>query len=87
MGKSIEIFTDSSLYGEDIVERVKEYACPRCSILIYDANGTESSVDMQSKVSEYGVTSMPAIVIDGKLIHPDKLVKGKLNLFYHIFNK
>lgn len=88
MGKTIEIFTDSSLYGDDLVERVKQHACSRCSILIYDAHGTGSSAEMQSKAYEYGVTSMPAIVMDGKQISPEKLVRGKLtNMIHHIFKK
>ncbi|XEC95096.1 hypothetical protein AB6A23_00445 [Paenibacillus tarimensis] len=88
MGKNIEIFTDSSLYGDDIVELVKKYACPRCSILVHDAKITGTSTDMHSKISEYGITSMPAVIIDGKLIPSEKLVKGKLmSLFSHIFKK
>lgn len=87
MGKNIEIFTDRSLYGDDIVKLVKEYACPKCAVLVYDSNGTEKSSEMQSKVMEYGVTSMPAIVIDGKLINPEKLKKGKfMDLFHHLLN-
>lgn len=88
MSKIIEIFTDSSLYGNDIVERVKQYACSKCSILIYDANDPESSARMQSKAIEYGIASMPAVVLDGKLIPSEKLVRGKLtDMVHHIFNK
>lgn len=88
MGKNIEIFTDSSLYGDDIVERVKEFACSKCAILVYDANDAEKSTEMQLKVIAYGVTSMPAIVINGKLIPPEKLEKEKfIGVFHHLFHK
>ncbi|WP_214627976.1 hypothetical protein [Paenibacillus agaridevorans] len=88
MGKNIEIFTDSNLFGDDVVKLVKEYACPKCSILIYDANCTDPDVDLQSKVSEYGITSMPAIVLDGKIVPPEKLARGKFaNMVHHIFQK
>lgn len=88
MGKNIEIFTDSSLYGDDIVERVKETACPRCSILVHDANHVGTSTHMNAKFSEYGITSLPAIVIDGKLAPLEKLTKGKfMSLVHHLFKE
>jgi|GEM_PF-1422323 len=88
MGKNIELFTDSSLYGNDIIERVKQLACPKCSILIYDAKGTGPSEEMQSKAKAYGIASMPAIVMDGRIIPLEKLAKGSLaNLVHHLFKK
>ncbi|OUS73062.1 hypothetical protein B1748_23955 [Paenibacillus sp. MY03] len=88
MGKNIEIFTDSNLYGDDIVNLVKEYACPKCSISVYDANCTDPNVDMHSKVSEYGITAMPAIVLDGKIVPTEKLARGKFaNMVHHFFHK
>ncbi|WP_159881702.1 thioredoxin domain-containing protein [Paenibacillus puerhi] len=83
MGKTIEIFIDSSLNEDDMVERVKEYACSRCSILVHDANDTGSKADMDLKRSEYGITSLPAIVINGKRVPSEKLVRGKFSSWFH----
>ena len=88
MSKFIEVFTNSNLYGNDIVDRVNQTACSKCTILVYDASNTESSAEMQEKAYKYGVTSMPAIVMDGKLINPEKLVQGKLaSIVHHVFKK
>ncbi|MFB9326269.1 glutaredoxin [Paenibacillus aurantiacus] len=76
MGKTIEVFTDGSSYGDRVVEWVKQSACSRCTVLVYDAGAAESNADVQRKILEYGAASLPAIFINGKLISPAIVEKG-----------
>jgi hypothetical protein len=79
MSKTIEIFTDSSRFSNDLENQVKDYVCSRCSILVYDASNPESKSIMESKTAEYGITTLPAVTISGKLVPLDKLKKGKIS--------
>ncbi|MFD1735027.1 hypothetical protein ACFSCX_00475 [Bacillus salitolerans] len=80
MGKTIEIFTDSSRFPSDIIEnQVKNYACLRCSFLVYDAVNSNTTFLMESKIAEYGIAKFPAVTIDGKVVSLDKLKKGKIS--------
>lgn len=73
MSKTIEIFTDSSLFSNSLENKVKEYACSKCSIVVYDANNLDTKRIMKSKTEEYGITILPAVTIDGKLVPQEKL--------------
>lgn len=81
MSKTIEIFTDSSRFSNDLENQVKDYACSRCSIIVYDANNTDFKSVMEMKTAEYGVKTLPAVAISGKLVPLDKLKKGKIASF------
>lgn len=78
MGKTIELFTDSSKFSNDLEKQVRNYACARCSILIYDANHQETKRTMETKMAEYGITKLPAVSIDGKIFPLEKLEKGHI---------
>ncbi|MBC5635214.1 hypothetical protein H8S33_00100 [Ornithinibacillus sp. BX22] len=79
MGKTIEIFTDSSRFSNDLENQVKNYACSRCSILVYDASNPETTRTMDSKVAAYNIATLPAVSIDGKVVPLDKLKKGRFS--------
>jgi len=79
MGKTIEIFTDSRHFSNDLENQVNDYACSRCSILVYDASNPETKETMESKAAEYGITELPAVSIDGKLVPIDKLKMGHVS--------
>lgn len=87
MSRTIEIFKDGSLQSDELEAQVKELACPRCSILVYDTGSPDSDLQMQAKAAEYGIQSWPAVTLDGKVVSPEQLKKGKAaeivrNLFH-----
>lgn len=87
MSKTIEIFKDGSPQSDVLEAQVRELACPRCSILVYDSGSPDSKAQMQAKAAEYGIKSWPAVTLDGKAVSPEQLQKGKAaeivrNLFH-----
>lgn len=49
---------------------VKEVSCEACDVTVYNLN--EDGMD---KANEYGVTSVPTVVVDGKIL--DSCKRGK----------
>ncbi|MFU8813053.1 MAG: thioredoxin family protein [Balneolaceae bacterium] len=64
MKRQIEIFTAGCPVCEPVVELVKETACESCEITIH--NLSETSGD--DKISQYNIQTLPAVVVDGKLL-------------------
>lgn len=78
MHRTIEVFTDSQLFSNDLENKVRELACPRCTIHVYDASNNEDNLEMEGKLAEYGITSLPAVVFDCKPVPLDKLYKDEI---------
>ena len=78
MSKTIEIFKDGSPEAHKLEARVRGLACPRCSILVYDADRPETEAQMRAKAEEYGIERWPAVTLDGKVVAPEQLSKGKV---------
>ncbi len=65
--RKIEVFTAGCPICEEAVTQIKAAACPDCDVIVYDLNtGGETNV-CRDKAREYGVKSIPAVAIDGKL--------------------
>ncbi|MFQ5454010.1 MAG: thioredoxin family protein [Candidatus Zixiibacteriota bacterium] len=65
--RKIELFTAGCPVCNEAVEQVKAAACPDCDIIVYDLNKGCETNDCRNKVKMYGIKSVPAVVIDGKL--------------------
>ena len=61
--RKIEVFGAGCAVCEDTVALINKLACPSCDIRILDMNQT----DVAKKAKQYGIRSVPAIAIDGKL--------------------
>ena len=59
----VEVFSAGCLACEPVVQLVKSIACPSCDVQVLDMNQPE----VASRAKEYGVKTVPAIVIDGNL--------------------
>ena len=69
MGKRIvEIFTAGCSVCNEVVSQVKAHACSNCEIVVYDLNKKCESKICENKAKEYGVKSVPAVAINGKLV-------------------
>lgn len=60
--RQVEVFTAGCSVCEPVVQLVEEMACPDCEVTIHDLreSGAETA-------AEYGITTIPAIVVDGTL--------------------
>lgn len=61
--KKIEIFSAGCLTCQQTIEMVKRLAGSSHEVVIHDMH----KADVASKAKQYGVRSVPAVVIDGKL--------------------
>ncbi len=68
--RAVEVFTAGCPLCDETVGLVKKLACPSCDVRIY--NLKEGWLD---KAKQYGVNSVPAVVVDGKIL--DCCKRGK----------
>lgn len=68
MKKKVEIFTAGCSVCTPIVDLVKNNASDSCDIIIYDLVKQCESKECLAKAVEYGIKSIPAIAVDGKLL-------------------
>lgn len=61
--RKIEIFSAGCPACEEAIQTVNEIACPSCEIEVLDMHDENVAV----KAKEYGIRSVPTVVIDGKL--------------------
>ena len=59
----IEIFSAGCPACEETIRMVNQIACPSCDVEVLDMHQQETA----AKAKEYGIKSVPAVVIDGKL--------------------
>ncbi|MDF2961544.1 MAG: hypothetical protein K0S39_3279 [Paenibacillus sp.] len=79
MANNIEVFTAGSYLCDGVVNQVKELACPNCEVLVYDLNQKNSTEECVDKAKAYGVRTVPAVAINGKLVDFDVLKKARLS--------
>ncbi len=65
--RKIELFTAGCPVCEPVVELVKSMACTQCEVLIYNLSEQKDNQDLADKFKAYNITSIPAVVINGKL--------------------
>ena len=75
--RNVEIFTSGCYLCEEAVNLVKEIACPSCEVNVYDLSNPCESKECIDKAKKYGVTSVPSVVVDGKIV--DCCVRGKVD--------
>ncbi|HVS26457.1 MAG TPA: thioredoxin family protein [Burkholderiales bacterium] len=61
--RKIEVFSASCVVCEDTIALINRIACPSCEVEILDMHQPE----VAKKAKRYGVRSVPAVVVDGKL--------------------
>lgn len=65
--KRIEVFTAGCPVCEETVKQVQEATCSSCEVIVYDLNKGCETNEYCDKAKDYGIKSVPAVVIDGKL--------------------
>ncbi len=61
--RKVEVFTAGCSLCDETVALVERLACGSCEVSVQDMRETA----VASKAKQYGVLSVPAVVIDGKL--------------------
>jgi glutaredoxin len=61
--RKIEVFSAVCPACEPTVQLVQKIACPSCDVQVLDMNKPE----VAAKAKQYGVRTVPAVVIDGEL--------------------
>ena len=61
--RKIEIFSAGCPCCNEAVELVEEISCPSCDIEVLDMRQEVAA----KKAEEYGIRSVPAVAVDGKL--------------------
>ncbi len=62
--RKVEVFTGGCPLCDETVKLVKELSCPSCDVTVY--NLKEKGMD---KAKQYGVNSVPTVVVDGKILN------------------
>lgn len=60
--RQVEVFTAGCPVCEPVVQLVQEMACPDCEVTIHEFRQSGAE-----KASEYGIRTVPAVVVDGNL--------------------
>ena len=61
--RRIEIFSAGCAVCDETVALVNKLACPSCEVEVLDMQAD----DVAAKAKQYGVRSVPAVVVDGEL--------------------
>jgi glutaredoxin len=61
--RKIEVFSAGCPACEETIALVNSIACPSCEVTVLDMRRPE----VAAKAKEYGIRSVPAVVIDGQL--------------------
>jgi len=61
--RNIEVFSAGCAVCEDTIALINKIACPSCEVEILDMHKPE----VAKKARQYGVKSVPAVAINGKL--------------------
>lgn len=65
--RTVEVFTANCPFCDDAVKLVQELACENCDVQIHDLSGKPESDAVVRKARQYGVSRVPAVVINGEL--------------------
>jgi glutaredoxin 3 len=61
--RKVEVFSAGCPACEPIVQLVQSLACPSCDVEVLDMHKPEAA----EKAKQYGIKTVPAVVIDGEL--------------------
>lgn len=71
--RKVEVFIAGCPLCDETVKLVKKLSCPSCDVTIYDLREKGKGID---KAREYGINSVPTVVVDGKIL--DCCVRRKI---------
>ena len=69
MKRKVEIFIAGCPMCEPVVKMVNELSCSNCEIITYDLVKQFDDQSCLKIAQEYGVTRIPAVAVNGKLLN------------------
>ncbi|WP_336775234.1 glutaredoxin [Paenibacillus sp. MMO-58] len=75
----IEVFTAGTFLCEEMIMQVKDLACSNCEIVIYELNKSNAIMESVDKARLYRISSIPTLVINGKIIDYEAAKRARLN--------
>ena len=66
--RRVEVFTAGCRICAETVNLVKSVACPSCDVRIYDLREGCSTNECRDKPTQYRITAVPAIAVNGVLM-------------------
>lgn len=64
----IEVFTGGCYICENAVKEIKALACSNCEVKVYGLSKGCDTNECKEKAEQYGIKSVPAVAINGKLV-------------------
>lgn len=66
--RTVEVFTAGCFLCDETVKLVNELACPSCKVKVYNLAEPCDSKECIEKAKEYGINSVPTVVVDGDIV-------------------
>ncbi len=66
--RRVELFTAGCPICDETVSVVKSLACPSCEVQVYDLREGCATNECREKATQYGVTAIPAVAVNGVLL-------------------
>ncbi len=67
MKRQIEVFGAGCPLCEDVIGTVNDLACDDCEVTVHNLSELRNDTATMEKVRQYGIRTVPAVVVDGKL--------------------
>ena len=64
MKRTIEVFTAGCGVCDETLQRIRDIACSSCDVVVRDTH----EAGVMERVRELGITMVPAVVVDGRLL-------------------
>ncbi|MFC7679991.1 glutaredoxin [Paenibacillus sp. GCM10028914] len=77
MAAIIEVFVDDSSLSSEVINKVRELSCAKCEVTVYNLKDPCSNSALEAKILTLGVTSIPAVVMNGQWIDIEKVMSEK----------
>ncbi|NNG06839.1 MAG: glutaredoxin [Desulfobacteraceae bacterium] len=74
MSRKVEVFTAGCPLCDETVKMVQDLACEYCEVSVY--NLQSKTPEYLAKANDYGINSVPTVVVNGKVL--DCCKRGKI---------
>ncbi len=64
----VEVFTAGCKFCSSVETQVREVVTDQHEVVVYNFNDESDSSEYSERAKNYGVNSVPAVVVDGKLL-------------------
>ena len=68
MKRQVEVFTANCPVCDPVVQMIKELVCDECEVTTYDLVKQCDDKTCLTKMNEYGIQKIPAVVVNEKLL-------------------